>query len=624
MRKKLLFLFSIYFCTLAFAKDDEFNFSVKVDEDEILVSERISVTFLVESSMNASIGEPQYSAPDFRLVNRGSSTSVSSYYNSADGKFSSVKKQKLIHVLEPLKTGKLSISQIQVKLGDHLATAEPLVISVLSGGVQKHHKKDESALSTQSSPREKETLFLRAELEKKTAFKGEQVIVNYYLYHSMRIHQAQYEKFPELAGFLKEELGTPLGSGRALDSEMVTEQGKRLSRVLVAQYAAYPVQEGQLWIDPLTIHVNYFPARSSQSLDEEHPFFSFFQQMTPQAARLKSEKLAIEVSPLPEEGRSQYFTGGVGVFDVSLTVSKQELKVNEGASIVVQIEGKGNVASIQQPVLHLPSSIELYDVKGKVKNSKKGLGTKVFEFLMVPRAGGTYTIPPFEFLFFNPIEKTYYKRVTQALELKVLGESSIAIPNLPVQGEHKALKEAVLEVPHLEPLKPFPKNEAPSFLPPFWRIAYWLFFAGVASFFVILVWIYFPKIFHNKKKNFMEYDTLLGMKMRSQDISKMSWEDVLKFYEKLSVQLIELLEVATQLSLKALSRRDLKDLLLKAGVQPSLWEKIEILLNDCDSVRFAGPQGNEKLKDEACQKLAKGVLEAYAIAEEIKIFNRSK
>src|SRR5205085_1653959 len=53
-------------------------------------------------------------------------------------------------------------------------------------------------------------VMLRAELGKAKAYKGEQVILKYYLYTRVQLFNMAASKFPVLNGFLKEELDLPI------------------------------------------------------------------------------------------------------------------------------------------------------------------------------------------------------------------------------------------------------------------------------------------------------------------------------------------------------------------------------------------------------------------------------
>ena len=156
--------------------------------------------------------------------------------------------------------------------------------------------------------------FCRTEVSKDKVYKGEQVIVRYYLYRRVRVMNLSIDKFPVLSGFLSDEPDMPVL--QRLDNETVVLDGLVYQRSLLAQYSAYPLQEGKLKIDTMAVKYTYFADPGLQD-DGEDPFMNFFQQLTPRQADAHSDAVTIDVEPLPSDGRPSSFSGGVGDFYVS-------------------------------------------------------------------------------------------------------------------------------------------------------------------------------------------------------------------------------------------------------------------------------------------------------------------
>src|SRR5262249_26014080 len=149
----------------------------------------------------------------------------------------------------------------------------------------------------------------------------------------------------------------------------------------------------------------YYP--SVNSMDEEDPFLGFFRQMNPQQGQNSSDQLTIEVMPLPEQGKPNSFTGGVGDFNLTAAVDKYDVRANEAVTLTLKVEGRGNLAAIGEPKAKWPENVELYDSKGVAKSSSGGVGQKVFEFLLIPRAPGKVMLPALEMSFFDPAKGAY-------------------------------------------------------------------------------------------------------------------------------------------------------------------------------------------------------------------------
>jgi hypothetical protein len=89
--------------------------------------------------------------------------------------------------------------------------------------------------------------------------------------------------------------------------------------------------------------------------------------------------------------------------------------------------GKGNFQSIEPPVLSLSDDIEFYAPETKENTSVTGIsvsGTKQFDYLVVPRQPGTFTIPSSEMVCFNPETKKYYTLKTNEYIIRVKGIAS--------------------------------------------------------------------------------------------------------------------------------------------------------------------------------------------------------
>jgi hypothetical protein len=100
---------------------------------------------------------------------------------------------------------------------------------------------------------------------------------------------------------------------------------------------------------------------------------------------------------------------------------RRELVANEAVNLKVTINGRGNIQLLGKPEIEFPASFEVYDpnVRNNIRNSERGQeGSITWEYLLIPRAGGEFGIPPVEFVYFNPLNATY--RTLNSEELSVL------------------------------------------------------------------------------------------------------------------------------------------------------------------------------------------------------------
>jgi hypothetical protein len=138
---------------------------------------------------------------------------------------------------------------------------------------------------------------------------------------------------------------------------------------------------------------------------------------------VSSQPLKIKVKSLPQNGKPSDFDGVVGRYNISLNPDKQELKANEAVSIKLSIRGSGNIKLLKAPKLNLPADMEIYDPKEKTDISRENnlvSGSKVIEYILVPRFKGEYTIEPVTFSYFDPAKKKYTSLKTDPITLSVL------------------------------------------------------------------------------------------------------------------------------------------------------------------------------------------------------------
>jgi hypothetical protein len=84
--------------------------------------------------------------------------------------------------------------------------------------------------------------------------------------------------------------------------------------------------------------------------------------------------------------------------------------VNDAVNLKIVISGSGNLKLANAPDIKMPADIEVYDPKVTydLKNSSGGTsGTKIFEYLLIPRHYGEFKIPPVRYSYFDLSTKRY-------------------------------------------------------------------------------------------------------------------------------------------------------------------------------------------------------------------------
>lgn len=252
-----------------------------------------------------------------------------------------------------------------------------------------------------------EAFFIQAEVDKTDVYEGEQITVNWYIYTRGNIMTLDRLKFPDLKGFWKEIIEEV----PSLNFSQEVVNGIPYRKALLASHALFPIKPGVAVIDEYKIKAQVQLNNSPMGA------FGFGK---PYTFTKSSERIKINVKPLPVEGKPSDFSGAVGQFNVKAIVDGNQFPVNQPFSLRVRFEGSGNAKLIELPNLNLPKGIEIYDTKSESKFFRNSQSYKEFEVLIIPREEGELEIPVMNFSMFDPASKKYVSRQTQAIKIKIV------------------------------------------------------------------------------------------------------------------------------------------------------------------------------------------------------------
>ena len=98
------------------------------------------------------------------------------------------------------------------------------------------------------------------------------------------------------------------------------------------------------------------------------------------------------------------------------------MTANDAVTVRVILSGTGNLKLVKTPEMKFPQDFDIYDPKIDNKYTIKGgrqTGNKVYEYLVIPRHAGQYTIPALEFQYFDPKSGSYKTVKTDEYTLNV-------------------------------------------------------------------------------------------------------------------------------------------------------------------------------------------------------------
>ena len=584
-----------------------------VDRTEVPVDESVSLK-VAQSGGEAGDFDPHFDAPDFEIMNQFQNSQFSSVY--INGRFENRSETSVTFILRPKKVGALRIRNISSN-GER---APEITVQVIQENLYKKPASGE-APKLEGDAR---NFFVKAELSKSRVYKGEQIVVSYYLYRRTRATVRDVMQYPSFQGFIREDLEMPILSNRP-DFEAVNLGGIPFERALLARYAIYPIKDGKLRIDGFSVRVDYVPKNEGSDDMMEDPFFQFFTQVAPRTASAKSDPVTVDVLPLPEEGRSSTFSGGVGDYEIESRLEPGAIRANSPLTLHYTIRGKGNTNLVEFPQVAWPKEFKFYQAQGKSKNLGQGRQEKSFEVVVIPLQKGPARIPPVEFEFFNPETRSYQKKATASMAIEVQeGEAGSTV--LTAEKIAQDDRGGTPGVPAPAPqgfgglnLRDKQSEGSGMMGEPLWRLVSWFGLLVFCSFLGLVIWDQTKKrsriqleILKRKQSLEARWDRLLSAisdSAKSPDPVRACATAL----EEISTELYKTLDDGFQMSARALSTRELVKILTDThGVSPDQCACLSRFFEYSDLLRFSSGSGFQSAEDV--------IRDSLRLAEEVRGF----
>ena len=378
--------------------------SVKADFPEVVrVGEQFSISWTINS------GGGEFSAPSFEGFYKlmGPQTSYSSSTQIINGRISHETTYTYVYYLQAVKEGKFVISPATFTLKNKTFSSDSLHIEVIGTNAPRQNAQGvTNQAGNDKVETSREEIFLNLSLNRKEVFLGEYIVATVKIYTRTDISGINEIKYPAFDGFFKTDLNTPPLT--SLQRENIN--GTIYGTGVVQQFLLYPQVTGEINIEPVQISVLV-----QQKIGQTDPFFGdFFSSFTTVPKAVISKAVKINVKPLPGI-KPDDFSGVVGKVDLKASLSKDTVNVNDAINLKVILSGNGNLKLANAPRLNLPPDIEVYDPKiaDDLKNSLNGTtGQKIFEYLLIPRHYGDFTIPSITCSYFDVATGKYVKLTT--------------------------------------------------------------------------------------------------------------------------------------------------------------------------------------------------------------------
>ena len=436
MKRILLILLIISNVCVTFAQGVEFKASAPA---QVIMGRPFQLSYSVNQRAK-DLRAPEFANFDYVA---GPYTSQSSSTSFVNGKRTSTFQMTYTYTLLASKEGTFTIPPATIKVDGEQYTSKGVRITVLPADepANTHSNNQSRPATTSSQQRESqdvssENIFMRTLVSKTKVHEQEAILLTYKLYFA-GVDVAQLTnntRLPEFKGFLKQELEMS-----EIQTELEHYNGRNYQTAVLYRTLLFPQRSGDIVIDPAQFEALL---RVQNRAQVRSIFDDFFNSYTTVTKALQSPGVTINVAALPA-GKPAGFSGGVGQFTISSSISSTELQANEAVTLTVSIQGAGNMKLLKTPAVDWPEGFEVYDPKvtNNFKVTTSGVsGTKTIEYLAIPRAGGVYTIPAIQFAYYDTQADAYRSLATPEYTLNIARstseESGAAVVNTYVQKEN--------------------------------------------------------------------------------------------------------------------------------------------------------------------------------------------
>jgi hypothetical protein len=416
--------------------------TASVSSDTIGAQDQLQYTITVSGANSGDAEAPrQLRLQGFKVV---SGPSVGTQFQWINGRTNNSK--TFGYILIPDKEGQFTIDPVEVRVGGKTYKTQPVQVLVTSASRAPQPQRQRQnpfnpfdpfdPFEEDRTPRSQpagDAVMVRAEVDRNSAYPGQQVTLTYKIYTQVDITGVNLRESPSLTGFWVEDL--QVDKNPKPTRQIVN--GKEYLVYTVKKAALFANKTGRLAIPPITLGIS---ARTGSNL------FGMFGR--DETIYRKSQELSLDVKPLPEEGKPSNYSNAVGVFTLGADVDRKQVATGEGVALHIKLEGRGNLKMI--PNIPLPSLPDFTIYSSKNADNIRSLeqdqigGDKTWEYVVVPKNPGNQTIPPLSFSYFDAEKNRYETVSTPAIALAVTrgADSGTGVAVLPGSNKQDLKRRA--------------------------------------------------------------------------------------------------------------------------------------------------------------------------------------
>lgn len=423
-------------------------------------------------------------------------------------------------------------------------------------------------------------LFLRASVSKPTAYEQEALVYTVKLYSSYApIKFIGATEAPKFDGFVVEESDE---TSRSLQYE--TYNGHEYATAVIARYIIFPQMTGKL-----TVKGNTYTVSTDEQEYYDDPYFRMLTVRRPVQLNVTPNDLVVDVKALPTPQPAD-FSGGVGQFSISSSLTSASLKTNQAASIIYTVKGSGNLKYVKLPDLNnlYPKQLEVFSPTTEVDATPTGAtvsGSVEFDYSFTPLETGVYEIPEVALVYFNPSTGNYERSVAKGYKVEV---DKGALSEKSQTKNHLKFNPDLMTIGNLQKV----------YTPAVYKPLFWLWFIIPVIVLAAVAYIY--------RRQLKSAADIVGTRMRkagkvaAKRLKKaaacMKTGNREKFYDEMLIALWGYVGAKLNIPTSELNRQNVAERLIESGATQELIDEFVDVLDQCEYAKYAPGSGSDELK----------------------------
>ena len=564
------------------------------------VGQRIRISYVANTS-----DVEDFQVGDFQGFNvlYGPSTSRSSSFSMTNGHTTQSSTVTFTYTVVPIEQGTLKVPAATIVVAGKSIKSGTANIEVLpasssqgqqpsnsqQGGSNRQQRQQSAPSSGQIGSNE---LYMTVTANRQKIYEQEAVMLTYKLYTLVNIQQISGE-MPQIDGCHVQELDRQ--AQLSLKYERVN--GRNYGTAVWKQYVLFPQKTGKLKIPSITFDTQV--EMQNHSMDPFDIFFGGGSLSQIVRKQIKTPAIEIEVLPLPTP-KPDNFSGAVGKFSVSATLTPEQVNANDAATLRLVVSGQGNMKLMKAPTVRFPQDFEVYDPKENNKTTNTATGAKgniTYDYVVVPRHGGKYSIPPVEFCYFDPEQARYNTVRTDSFSLAVAKAKGQPVAYTREQEDLNVLSNDIRFI-KLGQLKSAKSNDF------FGTTNYWLLYVLILIAFIIaFVWL---RRWQSQNPNSWSVKGKKAGKVASRRLKKaaklMHEKDDAAFYDEVMRALLGYAGDKLSLPTNELNKDNVIRELTMRGVEQDVVNAFIAVLSDCEFARYAPVDDPSMAKEKIYQQ----------------------